>query len=283
MKKIAVLLALALALSCCLLMLAACGEEETPADESSSAAPSSEPSSTPSAAESSEEETTSESEESSEPVEPSEPETSEPEDSEPETSEPETSEPETSEPEKNPDATENPDHKNLAAGKSYETSQLYRQGGEADGWGYSENVAITYPDTDGVELTDGVFPDEDAAYTDDPFMGFSRGGENISTPDYKKNGYSYVTIDLGEVYVLSQLVLYVGTSKLDYGISVPATVEFLVSDDGENFTSVGTVIPTDDASIAYTAVTLDCDVTGQYVQVRMTSGGWMFLCEFEAY
>ena len=274
MKKIAILLAFVLALSCCLFTLAACGDGEeasSPADsaeatssaDTSSAAASSEKEET-SAAVSSEEAESSAPEESSEEVESSAPE-------------------ESSEPETNPDATENPDHKNLAAGKSYVTSLLYRQGGADAGWGYSETVDITYPDTDGVELTDGVFPAADAAYTDDPFMGFSRGGESLTTPDYRENGYSYVTVNLGEVYVLSQLVLYVGTSKLDYGISVPATVEFLVSDDGENFTSVGTVVPTDDTETSFTAVTLDCNATGQYVQVRFTSSGWMFLCEFEAY
>ena len=276
MKKIALLLALALALSCCLLMLAACGEEETPADESSSASPSSEPS-TPSAAESSEEETTSEPDETSEPEETSEPdETSEPETSEPETSEPETSEP-TDEP--NPDATPNPDGKNLAAGKSYTISQLFRQAQLEDGsWGWVETATPSYDDEGGVTLTDGLFPDADTDYQDLAWMGF-----HGKCPDYIENGYSYFTVDLGDVYALSKLVTYVGTSKLDAGVSVPATVEFYVSEDGENFTSVGSFVPVDDPDHNVLAITLDCNVTAQFVQVRMTAANWMFVCEFEAF
>lgn len=271
MKKIAILLALVMALSCCLLMLAACGDGEE------SSAPADDSAETSSKEESSVTEETSQPEDSSTTEETSEPEASEPEDSEPEASEPETSEPE-----KNPDAIPNPDGGNLALGKHYETSQLYQQGGQAVDWGWDDNASIAYPDTDGVELTDGLFPADDASYDDPAFMGFAQGPDSSPTPDYKENGYSYMTIDLEQVYELSKLVLFVGTSKTTAG-TVPVSVEFLVSEDGETFTSVGTVNPADDASISYIPVELECNVTGRFVQVRISSAVWMLVTEFEAY
>lgn len=266
MKKIALLLALALALSCCLFTLAACGDgEESSAPADSSAATSSDKG-TSSAATSSEKEETS-AEASSEPVESSEPDE--------ETSEPE----ESSEPEKNPDATPNPDNKNLALDKPYVKSMLHQQGGQEVNWAWDDNAPITYPDTDDAELTDGEFPPEDAKYDDPAFMGFAAGSK-----DYDSNGgYSYLTIDLGEIYEISRLVAYVGTSMLGAGLNVPAGVEFLVSEDGETFTSVGKVVPQDDASVPYVAVEQTCDVTGQYVQIRLTGAGWMHICEAEVY
>ncbi|MBQ5837631.1 MAG: hypothetical protein IIW39_03055, partial [Clostridia bacterium] len=44
---------------------------------------------------------------------------------------------------------------NVAEGKSYTVSQLFRQGGADTGWGWDANAAITYPDEDGKTLTDG--------------------------------------------------------------------------------------------------------------------------------
>ena len=271
MKKIAIVLALALALSCCLLMLASCGGDEessSPADTSSASESSTATSSgkvESSAA--SEEETSSEEEASSAPEESSEPteESSEPTE------------------EKNPDATPNPDGANLAAGKTYTRSQLYQQGESTDDagnktWGWVDGIDPTYNDTGDVELTDGKFAANDSTYSAEEWMGFHSG-----CPDYETNGYSYFTVDLGDVYELSRLVVYVGTSKLTGGIGVPATVEFLVSEDGETFTSVGSLVPSDDPNNSVLAVEQACDVTAQFVQVRMTAANWMFVCEFEAY
>ena len=119
-----------------------------------------------------------------------------------------------------------------------------------------DDAPVSYPDTDDKELTDGNFPAADAGYTAAEFMGFA-----ASCPDYEANKYASVTVDLGEIYELSKLSLYVGTSKFGAGIAAPASVEFFVP---------------------YVAAALECDVTGRYVQARMTSAGWMFVCEFEA-
>ena len=259
MKKIAILLALALALSCCLLMLAACGDSEeasSPADSSaatSSAATSSEKEASSAA-------TSSEKEESSAPEESSEPE-------------------ESSAPELNPDATENPDHENLALGKPYTKSQLYQQGGADVNWAWSDDAPVAYPDTDDAELTDGLLPAEDASYSAEEWIGFHQ-----NCPDYIAAGYAQFTVDLEEIYLLSELSVYVATGfNAEAGVGVPATVEFWVSEDGENFTLVGSPAIVDDPSVSCIPLTLECNVTGQYVQVRLTRGGWIFVSEFEAY
>lgn len=250
MKKLSLLLALLLVVSC--FVLASCGEEEeSSVTETSSTA-------TSSAAASSEAESS---------VEAS---------SEEESSETESSEEESSEPEfvKNPDAVST-EGENVAAGKTYTRSQLYRQL-NVDPWDWADDAPIAYPD-DNNELTDGVIPADDAAYSDASWMGF-----HPKCPDYITNGYGWIIVDLEQVYELSELTLYLGTSFLGGGIAAASNVEFLVSEDNENWVSVGSVTPTDDSAVAVVAATLECDVTGRYVQIRMNCGGWNFVGEFEA-
>lgn len=252
MKKLSLLLALLLVVSC--FVLASCGEEEeSSVTETSSTATSSEAAS--SAVESSEAES-----------------------SEAESSEEASSEEESSEPEyvKNPDAVAT-EGNNVAAGKTYTRSQLFRQGGADSNWGWDESANIAYDDEGNVTLTDGVIAPADGPYGDAAWMGF-----HASCPDYSTNGYGWVIVDLGESYELSELTLHVGTTFLGGGIGCPTAVEFLVSEDGENYYSAGTVNPTNDETVASVPATLECDVTGRYVQIRMTTPGWCFVNEFEA-
>ena len=248
MKKLSLLLALLLVVSC--FVLASCGEEEeSSVTETSSTATSSveESKAESSVADASSEEASSE-EESKEP-----------------------------EYTKNPDATAT-EGNNVAAGKTYTRSQLFRQGGAEANWGWDENAKIAYDDEDNATLTDGVYAAADAVYSDAAWMGFHK-----NSPDYSTNGgYSWIIVDLGESYELSELSLYVGTSFLANGISIPTAIEYLVSEDGENWYSAGTVNPTDDATVACVPATLECDVTGRYVQIRITTPGWAFISEFEA-
>ncbi|MBR4053265.1 MAG: discoidin domain-containing protein [Clostridia bacterium] len=249
MKKISLLLALLLVATCC--MLASCGEEETSsAPEVSSQAP----------ATSSEAPATSS-------------------EAEPESSEeaPESSEEESKEPEyvKNPDAVST-EGNNVAEGKTYTRSLLYRQGGEDVSWGWDENAAIAYPD-DANDLTDGVIAADDAAYSDAAWMGF-----HLNCPDYAENGGAWFIVDLEQSYQLSELTLYTGSIFLGSGIAAPTNVEFLVSEDGENWYSVGSVVPTTDETVANAPATIECDVTGRYVKVVMQTPGWAFVSEFTA-
>lgn len=168
---------------------------------------------------------------------------------------------------------------NIAKGKAYTTSQLFKQGGKDVGWGWDENAAVAYPDEDGKSLTDGVIPASDAAYTDVVWAGF-----NHNSPDYTENGYSWITVDLGSVQNISKAVLCVGTSALGSGIGASnMTVEFFVSDDNQNWTSIGSAAPADIASSCVEAVTVEATASGRYVQARMVRGGWMFVSEVEVY
>ena len=166
---------------------------------------------------------------------------------------------------------------NVAYGKDYTTSQLFQQGGEASGWGWDENAPISYPDEYGKSLTDGVIADSGAAYSDVAWVGF-----NHNTPDYKENGYSWITVDLGSVQAINKAVLHVGTGALGSGISADGLkVEFFVSDDEQNWTSIGSATAENIATSSVEAVAVTANASGRYVQARFTRGGWMFVSEFE--
>ncbi len=166
---------------------------------------------------------------------------------------------------------------NVAYGKDYTTSQLFQQGGAASGWGWDENAPITYPDEYGKSLTDGVIADSGAAYSDAAWVGF-----NHNTPDYKENGYSWITVDLGSVQAINKAVLHVGTGALGSGISADGLkVEFFVSDDEQNWTSIGSATAENIATSSVEAVAVTANASGRYVQARFTRGGWMFVSELE--
>ena len=164
---------------------------------------------------------------------------------------------------------------NLALGKAYTTSDLFRQGGAPD-WGWNADADITYPDEDGKSLTDGVYAPADAGYGSVEWAGF-----NGSHPDYA--GYHWITIDLGESTDLAKFVLAHGTQALESGIKAPTKVEVLVSDDGETWTSIGEATPADDASVSEEKTVIEAGASGQYVQFRFEAGGWCFVSEIEIY
>ncbi len=171
--------------------------------------------------------------------------------------------------------------KNFAEGASYTTSQLYQQGGADVEWGWDDNAPIAYPDEDGKSLTDGVLASNDADYTDAAWAGF-----HVKAPDYVENGYSWITVDLGEVKSISNVSMNAGTSKnanlATVGIAAPHTVEYFVSNDGETWTSIGAVVPADGPEgTEDISVELAEAVDAQYVQARFTSEGWMFISEIE--
>ncbi len=169
---------------------------------------------------------------------------------------------------------------NLAAGKTYTTADQFRQGGADAGWGWDDDAPYAYPDEPG-SLTDGVKANEDSVYGDAVWAGWT--GVH---PDYATTGYAWMTIDLGEAKDLAKFVAYIGSSKLDNGIGASnMTISVAVSEDGETFEVVGEAIPVDDASTihAVTTVELGEAVNAQYVQFRFSRGGWIFLSELEVY
>ena len=170
---------------------------------------------------------------------------------------------------------------NLAAGKSYTSTPLFRAGGEEVGWGWDENAPVAYPDEDGKTMTDGVIAAADTAYTDAIWAGW-----NHNTPAYAETGYSAITVDLGEVTNLAKAVMYLGSSGLGSGIGAGnMVVEVAVSTDGETFETVGAAVPEDDAAscVIETVIEFEAVASAQYVQFRMIRGGWMFVSEVEVY
>ena len=166
---------------------------------------------------------------------------------------------------------------NVAVGKTYTTSTLFRMSNVT--WGWDETFDVTYPDEDGVSLTDGVKDPGDNTYKNVVWAGF-----NFSSPDYLENGYSWITVDLGAKTDISKVVLVSATSALGSGIgSDNFAIEFFVSDDGENWTSIGALNAVDSADVNFTETAVETNVSGQYVQVRMSRGGWMFVSEVEVY
>ncbi len=161
--------------------------------------------------------------------------------------------------------------------KNYTTSDLFRMSNVT--WGWDETFDITYPDENSTSLTDGVAIPSDSEYTNVAWAGFA------VDPVYKEVGYHTVTVDLGAVKDIYEAVLYVGTSALTSGIGANnATVQFFVSDDGENWTEMGDVIvPADSTEVPYEAVSSKVLTSGRYVQARFTREGWLFVSEIEVY
>ncbi len=170
---------------------------------------------------------------------------------------------------------------NLALNKPYTTSPLYQQGGADVSWGWSDSAPVTYPDEGGITLTDGAIASSTAKYKDVEWAAF-----HPKSPDYITNGYSSITIDLGEVKDVYRASVYVGTSYLTSGIYTPKLLELYVSNDGVNFEKVGETAPSDDSSKACSAINIYSKyeyATARYVQIRISSGNYMFVCEAQVY
>ena len=168
---------------------------------------------------------------------------------------------------------------NLALGKTYTTSELFRQGGAPD-YNYDPNAEIAYPDTDGTEMTDGVISD----IADwDTFWEKNAAiiGFHATEPSYAANGnYACITLDLGEACDLAKFVTHVVNPE---ATSQVTKVAVAVSADGETWTEAGSADVTSLGAVAV-EIALSETVNAQYVQYRITgSAYWMFVSEVEAY
>ncbi len=165
----------------------------------------------------------------------------------------------------------------VSVGKSYTLSDLFRQD---ETYAWNPDSPVSYPDEDGVTLTDGVVDPGDNTFSNPVWAGFNANG----TPDYAENGYSWIQVDLGAVTDISKIAIYSGSAALGSGISSAGfCVEFLVSDDGENWTSLGTVEAVDTDAANYVETSIGTTASGQYVRLQFTRSGWMFISEVEVY
>ncbi len=130
----------------------------------------------------------------------------------------------------------------------------------------------SYPDTGGVELTDGILDSTD--FTDPAWQG--RATTEV---------YSF-TIDLGSEQVIKEVRSNWLQDKLP-GILLPRQVSCFVSDDNVNFTPVGTPQKPslgDGTQTWWYTLTDLSNVSGRYVQVQVKPGsnaGWTFVDEIE--
>lgn len=163
------------------------------------------------------------------------------------------------------------DYKNVALEKLYTRTSLY-----------PNDNSPSYPDTSNKEMTDGKIPTSSANYSDGAYAGFNKNSE-----DYVLNGYSAVTVDLGELYYLDKFVSYTGSDAFtSVGISAPSMVMVYVSEDGAAWNKLGeSKYECEDGSkLGKFVLETEYAVSGQYVQYRFVGNlNWMMVAEVEAY
>lgn len=163
------------------------------------------------------------------------------------------------------------DYKNVALEKLYTRTSLY-----------PNDNSPSYPDTSNKEMTDGKIPTSSASYSDGAYAGFNKNSE-----DYVLNGYSAVTVDLGELYYLDKFVSYTGSDAFtSVGISAPSMVMVYVSEDGSAWNKLGeSKYECEDGSkLGKFVLETEYAVSGQYVQYRFVGNlNWMMVAEVEAY
>lgn len=163
------------------------------------------------------------------------------------------------------------DYKNVAFEKLYTRTSLY-----------PNDNSPSYPDTNNKEMTDGKIPTSSANYSDGAYAGFNKNSE-----DYVLNGYSAVTVDLGELYYLDKFVSYTGSDAFEsVGISAPSMVMVYVSEDGAAWNKLGeSKYECEDGSkLGKFVLETEYAVSGQYVQYRFVGNlNWMMVAEVEAY
>ncbi len=153
---------------------------------------------------------------------------------------------------------------NVAYGKDYTTSKV------SNG---------SYPDTNGVELTDGVLGNGDDAYSPS-WAGFN----GASDKKYE------IVVDLGEVYEnIGNFSINVLQLK-SWGIATPSSYKVYVSDDNTAWTeaasvSVSTDIYNSDTTGAHTIeATPASAVSGRYVKFELTAASsFIFISEVNVY
>jgi 3',5'-cyclic AMP phosphodiesterase CpdA len=157
-------------------------------------------------------------------------------------------------------------HGSVAQGKTYETSK----------------INSTYPDESGKSLTDGVLSKSNSAYSDPVWIAFNRQDQS-----YKDNGYAYITVDLGEEYLINELNISLATRLQGAGVKAPTLVEAYASTDGSNFEKVAYCVPADriDSKTTVATMFLEKQTQARFIKycIYAESSNWILVSEVEAY
>lgn len=146
---------------------------------------------------------------------------------------------------------------NLALGKTYTSKTASNS---------------TYPDTNGSEMTDGLYGPASSAY------GAAWAGWNSD---------NVFTIDLGEVYDDITTFKIHALQLTSWGINVPSKITVAVSEDGKTFTDVGDVpdpegLTRKEEGAAYTlTLALEKGVKARYVRITPKRISFFFWSEIE--
>ena len=163
------------------------------------------------------------------------------------------------------------DETNVALGKKYTNSPVYKK----------DDTYEKYPDETGVSMTDGVYAPDGAIYSAEEYVGF-----NTADSFYNENGYFLVTVDLGREYHLNRLVAYTASKAATAGVVGPKNVSFYVSTDNKSWISAGSVSPTDTDKESMVAAELNLEnaVYARYVQYRFKpTSNFVMVAELEAH
>ncbi len=132
-----------------------------------------------------------------------------------------------------------------------------------------------YADSYGKELTDGQFAAKtEVGYGDEKLSGYATGG-----------GVLNIIVDLGEIKekIYHFEVNYLHTNQA--GIAAPGGMSVQISDDGENWTRVGSLRKPTDAAMDTTQTAVyehGSYLSGRYVKFSISPGAaWIFLDELQ--
>ncbi len=137
-------------------------------------------------------------------------------------------------------------------------------------------------------LTDGIveasFEEANIKWVPGQWFGYYWWDDNGNT----ENGVAIPTVDLGAKKTVYGVRANVYGGPGWSGVMPPVSGELLVSDDGENWTSVGKVnVTAGDANcVTWVAVSAPEGTSAQYVRLALTmneGGAWMFIDELEIY
>lgn len=197
------------------------------------------------------------------------------------TSEPDVSEPDVSEPDEpvvEPDEPSfTPTGKVISKGCAYVAQDLFRQD---DTWQWNPDWDPAYPDTNGTEMTDGVFASSEAHNLWSGDVAAPWAGFHTMHPEYEKDGFSWIMVDLGSAQNISEAKIYSAGTVVDNAIIEEVGV--LVSADGENWVEFGEATVNNSGSATVVETSISGAANAQYVMFAFTSTGyWMAICEVE--